>query len=252
MSMKTMSVAGCIALAALWGTCAGMALAQTTKSVEVRAFEILSVDGNRMVVRDATGTQEYSVPDDFRFTVDGKPMSVRELKAGMKGTATVTTTVTSKPVVVTEVREGQVLRASDLSITVREGDKVNRYTQGQFDARGVQIFKDGKPIRMADLRKGDNLSALIVTEKAPVTLTQQEVQATLDEDKAATPAPAAAAPMQMAAADTKAPAPAAPAPAAIPAPAPAQSSGIGVAGWLVVAVLVAIVLFFVLRKRRAS
>ena len=38
------------------------------------------------------GDYQYTVPDDFRFTIDGKKLSVSELKAGMKGTATVTTT----------------------------------------------------------------------------------------------------------------------------------------------------------------
>ena len=45
------------------------------------------------------------------MTVDGKKMAVAELKPGMKGTATVTTTTTSKPVFVTEVKEGVVLDA---------------------------------------------------------------------------------------------------------------------------------------------
>lgn len=58
---------------------------------------------NTLVIRDERGTNELTVPADFRFTVDGKKMSVPELKAGMKGTATVTTTV--KPVFVIEIKE---------------------------------------------------------------------------------------------------------------------------------------------------
>ena len=50
--------------------------------------------------------RSITVPDDFRFTVDGKKMAVSELKPGMKGTATITTTTTIKPVAVTEMREG--------------------------------------------------------------------------------------------------------------------------------------------------
>ena len=62
------------------------------------------------------------VPNDFRSTVDGKKMAVSELKPGMKGTATVTTTTTIKPVVVTEVREVEVVRATHESLTVRAAD----------------------------------------------------------------------------------------------------------------------------------
>ena len=70
---------------------AGVATAQVTtatQKTEVIKFEVISVDGNTIVVRDQTGTREVTVPDDFRFTVDGKSMSVHELTPGMKGTAT--------------------------------------------------------------------------------------------------------------------------------------------------------------------
>jgi hypothetical protein len=61
-------------------------------------------------VRDQKGTNEYTVPDDFRFTINGKKMAVSELKPGMKGTATVTTTTTIKPVAVTGLRLVQTVR----------------------------------------------------------------------------------------------------------------------------------------------
>ena len=96
----------------------------------MRNFEVLAVDGNRLVFRDQKGTHELTVPDDFRFTIDGRQVSVKELTPGMKGTATVTTTTTVKPVVVTQVREAEVLRASDLSVTLREGDESRRFSQG--------------------------------------------------------------------------------------------------------------------------
>ena len=100
-----------VVMAALGLALVGAPLAQTTTNVDVRNFEVISVDGDKLVVRDERGTNEYTVPADFRFTVDGKKMSVSELKAGMKGTATVTTTTTIKPVAVTEIRDGVVLSA---------------------------------------------------------------------------------------------------------------------------------------------
>jgi len=241
---------------ALGLACAGAALAQTT-TVETRNFEVISVDGNRLVVRDARGTQELTVPSDFRFTVDGKKMAVSELKPGMKGTAVVTTTTTIKPVVVTDVREGEVLRASDLSMSVREADgSVRRYTQGEMNAKGVEIIKDGKPVRMADLKRGDKLTATVITSGPPVVLTEQEVKATLAD------ADAASAPTQVAAAgQTAQPAPAAAAasPAAVapqpsaapPASPPPEASGLGVMGYLLIAVLVALALFYFARRRKA-
>ncbi len=243
-------------MVALGLACAGAAPAQTT-TVETRNFEVISVDGNKLVVRDARGTQELTVPDDFRFTVDGKKMAVSELKPGMKGTAVVTTTTTTRPVVVTEVREGEVLRASDLSMSVREADgSVRRYTQGEMNAKGVEIVKDGKPVRMADLKRGDKLTATIITNGPPVVLTEQEVKATLAEaDAGAASAPT---PTQVAAAGQAAEPAAAP-PAAVapqpsappPASPPAAASGLGLVGYLVIAVLVALALFFFARRRKA-
>ena len=126
-----------------------------------------------------------TVPDDFRFTVDGKKMAVSELKAGMKGTATMTTTTTIKPVAVTEIREGVVLSAGQWSMIVRDAEGVRKkFTQDQLDQRGVQILKDGRVMRMDELRKGDMLTATIITQVAPVVVTEQEVQATLAASKA--------------------------------------------------------------------
>jgi len=225
----------------------GAALPQTT--VDTRNFEVISVDGNKLVVRDERGTQELTVPEDFRFTVDGKKMAVSELKPGMKGTAIVTTTTTTKPVVVTEVREGQVLRASDLSMTVRLADgSTRRFTQGELDKRGIQIVKDGQPIRIADLRRGDPLTATIITNGAPTVLTEQEVQATLAESKTESE------PTQVAAvggtAQPAAPAASPPPSAPQPASQRAEAGGLGLIWYLVIAVLVAVALFAFLRRRK--
>ena len=53
-------------------TGAPLAQTQTTTSVDVRKFEVIAVDGDHLVIRDERGTNEYTVPDDFRFTVDGR------------------------------------------------------------------------------------------------------------------------------------------------------------------------------------
>jgi translation elongation factor P/translation initiation factor 5A len=99
-------------------------------TTETKQFQIISVDGNNLVVRGPEGTREITVPQDFTFTVNGKPMSVSELKPGMKGTATITTTTTVHPVYVTEVRNGTVVQATGGSILVK-------------DSRGVQEFYAG-------------------------------------------------------------------------------------------------------------
>ena len=246
-----------VVMAALGLAFAGAPLAQTTTTVDVRNFEVISVDGNKLVVRDQRGTNEYTVPDDFRFTVDGKKMSVSELKAGMKGTATVTTTTTIKPVAVTEIREGVVLSAGQWSMIVRDAEGARKkFTQDQLDQRGVQILKDGRVTSMDQLKKGDTLTATIITQVAPVVVTEQEVEATLAASTAE-PAPtkvaSAAAPAQPAPAASPAPTPpASPQPsAAQPASPPAEQSGLGLVWYLVIAVLVAVIVFAMRRKKQA-
>src|SRR4051794_32033206 len=82
----------------------------TTSSTQTKAFEVIAVSGNDLVVKLPEGTREIVVPNDFRFTVDGKQLAAADLKPGMKGTATITTKTTVTPVVVTEVKNGEVVQ----------------------------------------------------------------------------------------------------------------------------------------------
>jgi hypothetical protein len=202
---------------------AASALAQQTSSAsETKRFEVIAVDGNQLVVNLPEGTREITVPDDFRFNIDGKQMSARELKPGMKGTATITTKTTVTPVTVTEVKSGQVVIASGGAIYVRTGGDVKMFTQSDVDKRGMKIMRGGKPAAVSDFRAGDTLTATIITSQPPRVVTEKEVQATL----ARAPEPAAAPPAAASAATPPAAAPAAApaAPAASSAAAPAASA----------------------------
>ena len=193
----------------------GALLAQTqTTTIDLRNFEVLAVEGNRLVYRDQRGTHEITVPNDFRMNVDGKQMAVKELKPGMKGTATVTNTTTITPVTVTDIKEATVVSTTETSVMVRGADGVKRrFTQSELDKRGIAIFKDGKLITVRQLNPGDNLTAMIVSSQPPSVVTETEVDAKMAQAKAA-PAPAKMEP---------APAKAEPAPAkAEPAPAKAE------------------------------
>src|SRR5687767_4591893 len=194
----------------------GVAQAQsTTTTTETKNFEIIAVDGNQLVVRLPEGTRELIVANDFRFMVDGKSLSVQELKAGMKGTARITTQTTVTPVTVTEVKSGTVYDKSGGSIIVQTPEGFKTFSQGDIDKRGVKIVKNGKPVLLEDLRKGDKLAATIVTSAPPRIMTRQEVDATLAKPDAA-PAGAAR--------PTSAPPAGAPAPSSAPAPGPAATT----------------------------
>jgi len=184
-----------IALAAIVCLTAAVSQAQQTSSTsETKSFEVLAVDGNTLVVRLPEGTRELMVADDFRFIVNGQPMSVRELKPGMKGTATITTKTTVTPVTVTEVKNGTVVVRSNANIIVRTPEGVRSFTQGEVDKRGVKIYRNGKPVQVSELREGDQLSATFITSGPPRVMTEQEVRASVPTAAAtAGAAPAASA-----------------------------------------------------------
>ena len=180
--------------------------ATTTSTSETKTFTVIAVEGNTLVVRLPEGTRELTVPDDFRFTINGQPMSVHELKVGMNGTATITTRTTTIPVTVTEVKSGQVVTKSGGTIMVRTPEGVRSFSQGDVDKRGVKIYMQGKPVQIVDLHEGDKLSATIVTSPPPRIVSEREVQATTNapaaapvpESTRAAAAPPAAAPRQAA------------------------------------------------------
>jgi hypothetical protein len=174
----------------------GIASAQSTTTTATKKFEVISVDGNALVVRLPEGTREITVPSDFRFTVDGQQLSVQQLKPGMAGTATITTTTTATPVTVTEVKNGTVAHVAGPTIIVRTDEGYKSFTQGDIDKRGVKIMRSGKPAGVSDFRPGDKLSAVIITSMPPRVVTEQEVNASLAASgggAAASRAPAASA-----------------------------------------------------------
>ncbi len=166
------------ALAAALAAPAGASTQSTTTS-EVRKFEVVSVAGNTLVVREAAGPREYTVPEDFRFEVDGKRVPISALRPGMTGQATFTTTTTYKPVYVTEVKEAEVVQASANSLLVRGQDGFHMYSIGDIEKRHITIMKDGKPAEFGSLSRGDRLTATIVTEGPPRAITQTQVDAVL-------------------------------------------------------------------------
>lgn len=158
---------------------------QQTSTTETKSFEVIDVRGNDLVVKLPEGTREITVPEDFRFTVDGQQLSVHDLKRGMKGTATITTKTTSHPVTVTEVKNGTVVQSSGSSIIVRTDQGFKMFSQSDVDKRGVKIVRDGQPAEISDFHAGDQLTATIITTKAPRVVTEKQVQATLARSGAA-------------------------------------------------------------------
>jgi len=246
----TRALSQVVVAAALLGlTAAGSQAQQTTASSQTKAFTVLAVEGNTLVVRLPEGTREIAVPDDFRFTVNGQQMSVHDLRVGMNGTAVITTRTTVTPVTVTEVKNGTVALKSGTTVMVRTDEGVKSFSQGDIDKRGVKIYMGGKPVQIVDLHEGDKLSATIVTSRPPRIVSEREVRASTN--------PAAAAPVPESTRAAAAPAAAAPrqvAPA--PAPEPARTLPKTASSWPLLALAsmlsIAMALTLTVRRRRAG
>jgi LPXTG-motif cell wall-anchored protein len=192
---------------------AGIASAQASSSTSSRTVHATIVDvyGNKVVAKTDQGTKEYTVPDGFKFQMNGQDIGVADLKPGMKVTATITTTTTVTPVTVTEVRQAEVLAVAGGAIITRGANGNRKWTYEDINSHDIRIFRDGQEVEISQLKVGDRLTATIISHHPPTVVSTQAVKAAVS---GAPPAPTAAPAM--------APAPA-PAPAAEPAPAPAPA-----------------------------
>ena len=231
-------------LVALFATafCA-VAMAQAAAK-DVRHIKVVSVDGDSVVVWDQFGAQRYTVPEDFRFTVDDRQLAAAELKAGMEGTADVANATAVKAVHITEINMGKVVSQVGRSVTVKdENGQVHRFTQSEADERGVRFYMDNKPTGISGLEPGDELSVTIVSEQPPEILTAGDVAASIEGTDVATTTAATASAAEPAA------------PAATPAAGAAADEGVTATDeetlwlWVLVIIVIAAVLWLVLRRK---
>ena len=136
-------------------------------------------------------------------------------------------------------------------MNVRSSEGVRRFTQSELDDRGVQILKEGRIIRIRDLRQGDQITATIFSKAPPVVLTETEVQATLAAAAPATPAAAASTQAAAAAPPAAAP-PASPAPVKAAPPPPPAAEGTPWLWYILIVIVLAFLWFFLARKKGKS
>jgi LPXTG-motif cell wall-anchored protein len=130
---------------------------------EVKNAEVVYVEGNDLVLKLENGRVEHLVvPDRDEFTIDGKVVSVHELRAGTKLTQTVTTITTPHYVNTVRTIEGKVWHVNPPNtVILRLPDNTNQmYTIPSH----ASFVIDGQQKTAFDLRKGMNIKATIVTD----------------------------------------------------------------------------------------
>jgi LPXTG-motif cell wall-anchored protein len=139
----------------------------STYETTVKSGTVIYVSGNELLVRLPDGTAEHFVVSPSQtFTVDGKQMTIHDLKPGTHLTQTITTKTTPKTVITTRTIDGKVWHVSPPSyviLTLPDG------TNKQYNVPKGQMFTiNGQQDTVFQLKKGMTVSATVVTEE-PVT-----------------------------------------------------------------------------------
>ena len=226
----TMVVVGMVsAMAALNAAAQDTSRTQTTQgtptmTTSVERGEVVYVSGNDVVVKMDTGEiRHVVVPDTARATVDGKEVSVRDLKPGMKLQRTITTTSTPKTVKTIRTVEGTVFNViAPSSVILSFPDGPNKQYMIPKDQK---FLIDGKQLTAFELKKGMKIGATVVTESGEISVAEtRTIVGTAPPPPPPPPTPVYVGILLIEAAPP-APAPARSAaarPAPAPAPAPAQ------------------------------
>lgn len=143
---------------------------QTTHQIEINQGTVVYASGNDLVVRMEDGTiRHYLVPGDSKLSVDGKAVSVRDLKSGTKLTQTIITTTEAASVSDVRTVDLKVLEVSPPFLTLASGDTIKHLRVPE----GTTFTVDGKEMMLTDLRKDMRVKGTVVTT-VPTTVVVQK------------------------------------------------------------------------------
>ncbi|MGA9119297.1 MAG: hypothetical protein WB699_08010 [Bacteroidota bacterium] len=123
--------------------------------------EVVYIEGRDVVLRLTDGeVKQLEFPDSSRFVVDGKELTVHELKPGMKLGESNTTTVAARSVDTVETIEvGTVWKTVGNNIIIKTPDGVNKVYRVPS---GGRVTIEGRDISLEGLREGDKITATVV------------------------------------------------------------------------------------------
>jgi RNase P/RNase MRP subunit p29 len=148
----------------------GAAQVQTT----VERGEVVAVSGNDLVVKMEDGTLRnfMGVPESARVTVEGKQLSIHDLKPGMKLERTITTTTTPQVVTTVHTVKGKVVQVQPPHrVTLRLEDG----SVQQFKIPDGQKFNvNGQETDAFGLHNGMEISATKVVSEPQNVISRQK------------------------------------------------------------------------------
>ncbi len=162
---------------------------QSTQQVKVEKGEVVAVQANELIVKMEDGSIRHfpNVPESVKITVDGKTLSIHDLKPGMKLQRTITTTTTPQTVTTVQTVTGKIWHVTppnSVILTLENG------TNQQFKIPVDQKFSvDGKVVDAFGLKKGMQISATKIVEVPMIVATkEQSVTGTMPPPPSAPPA----------------------------------------------------------------
>lgn len=132
----------------------------STIHTETLSGTVVYVSGNDLVVKlDSGEVKQYTAAPGATAMADGKEITIKDVKPGMKLQKTITTVTTPTYVQTVRTIKGRVWHVNPphtVILTLPEGNKQYRIPQGQkFDI-------DGEEKTAWELRKGMNVSATVI------------------------------------------------------------------------------------------
>ena len=163
-----------VAVEAQVQTKSSTATGQATTETQVERGEVVSVNGNDLVVKMEDGSLRHfaNIPESARVTVDGQQLGIHDLKPGMKLQRTITTTTTPKTITTVQTVTGTVFHVSPPNyVTLRLED--NSTERFKIPA-GQKFMINGQETDAFGLRQGMKISATKVVEVPQTEVEHQQ------------------------------------------------------------------------------
>jgi hypothetical protein len=139
----------------------------------VQNAEVIHISGHHLVVELENGGFELlNLPEDFKFQIDGKDLTVHELTPGTKLSQEIHTVTTPQAATTLRTLTGRVWHVNPPHVIVSLPEGGNR----EFTVPDDAVFHiDGEDKTVFDLRKGMKFSATVLTVEPLESVTRHTV-----------------------------------------------------------------------------